>query len=164
MPFPDFTPTVPELLHTAAARFGAHPYLVVEGERLSYADAERRSAALAKGMLAEGIGKGARVGILMPNSVDFAVAAFAVARMGAVFVPINTFSQTRELRLDCSPRRRHAPRRAPAFLDQRLPRTARGRAPRARLAIGRAAAVPARRAVPAGDPRVGSVGPHLVTR
>ena len=100
MPFPDFTPTVPELLHTAATRFGAHPYLVVEGERLSYVDADRRSAALAQGMLAEGIGKGAAVGLLMPNSVDFAIAAFAVTRMGALFVPINTFSQTRRARMD----------------------------------------------------------------
>jgi acyl-CoA synthetase (AMP-forming)/AMP-acid ligase II len=37
------------------------------------------------------------VGILIPNSVDFAVAALAVGRIGAMFVPINTFSQTREL-------------------------------------------------------------------
>ena len=28
MPFPDFTPTVPELLRTAAARFGDRTYLV----------------------------------------------------------------------------------------------------------------------------------------
>jgi len=97
MPFPDFTPTVPELVRTAAARFGAHTYLVADGERLSYVDADIRSGALAKGMLADGIGKGSRVGILMPNSVDFAVAAFAVARLGAMFVPVNTFLQTREL-------------------------------------------------------------------
>src|SRR5436309_596141 len=97
MPFPDFIPTVPELLRTAAARFGNHTYLVADGERLSYAEADARSAALAKGLLAEGIVKGARVGILMPNSVDFAIAAFAAARVGALFVPINTFSQTREL-------------------------------------------------------------------
>ena len=38
MPFPDFTPTVPELVATAAARFGTHTYLVADGERLSYAD------------------------------------------------------------------------------------------------------------------------------
>jgi len=36
MPFPDFTPTVPTLVATAAARFGAQPFLVADGERLSY--------------------------------------------------------------------------------------------------------------------------------
>ena len=70
MPFPDFTPTVPELLHHAAERFGTHTYLVANGERLSYAEAVGRSAAVAKGLLAQGIGKGSRVGILVPNSVD----------------------------------------------------------------------------------------------
>ncbi len=97
MPFPDFTPTVPELVKHAAARFGDRTYLVANGERLTYRDVDARSAALAKGLLAEGIGKGSRVGILIPNSADFLVAVLGVARVGAVFVPVNTFSQTREL-------------------------------------------------------------------
>ena len=97
MPFPDFTPTMPVLLRTAAERFGSHPYLIANGERMTYVEADTRSAAVAKGLLAAGIGKGSRVGILMPNSVDDAVAAFAVTRVGAVFVPLNTFSQTQEL-------------------------------------------------------------------
>lgn len=97
MPFPDFNPTVPELVHDAARRFGDHTFLVADDARLSYRDVEARSAALAKGLLAEGIGKGSRVGILIPNSADFAIVALAAARVGAVFVPVNTFSQTREL-------------------------------------------------------------------
>ena len=97
MPFPDFTPTVPELLHRSAARFGDHTYVVADHERLSYADADARSAAVARGLLAEGIGKGSRVGVLMPNSVDDVVAVLAVLRIGAVLVPMNTFLQTREL-------------------------------------------------------------------
>ena len=97
MPFPDFTPTVPELVRNAAARFGDRTYLVANGERLTYRDVDMRSAALAKGLLAEGIGKGSRVGILIPNSADFLVAALGVTRVGAVLVPVNTFSQTREL-------------------------------------------------------------------
>jgi acyl-CoA synthetase (AMP-forming)/AMP-acid ligase II len=97
MPFPDFTPTVPELVRHAAARYGDRTYLVANGERLTYRDVDERSGALAKGLLAEAIGKGSRVGLLMPNSADFLVAALAVLRVGAVLVPVNTFSQTREL-------------------------------------------------------------------
>ena len=52
---------------------------------------------MATGLLASGVGKGSRVGILMPNSVDWVVVAIAVARIGAVFVPINTFYQANEL-------------------------------------------------------------------
>src|SRR5215207_209843 len=96
MPFPDFTPTFPELIRHAA-RFGDHPYLVADGERLTYAEMDTRTAALACGLLAEGIGKGSRVGVLVPNSVDTAVAHLALLRIGAVLVPINTFLQTREL-------------------------------------------------------------------
>jgi acyl-CoA synthetase (AMP-forming)/AMP-acid ligase II len=97
VPFPDFTPTVPELLRHARDRFGDATWLVVDGEQLTFTDVDARTASVAKGMLAEGIGKGARVGVLIPNSIDFAVASLAVGRVGAVFVPINTFSQTREL-------------------------------------------------------------------
>ena len=96
MPFPDFTPTFPELIRHAA-RFGDHPYLVADGERLTYAEMDARTAALARGLLAEGIGKGSRVGVLIPNSVDTAVVHLALLRIGAVLVPINTFLQTREL-------------------------------------------------------------------
>jgi acyl-CoA synthetase (AMP-forming)/AMP-acid ligase II len=97
MPFPDFTPTLPELLHRSAARFGDHTFVVADEARLSYRDAETRSAGVARGLLAMGIGKGSRVGVLMPNSVDFVIAALAITRVGAVLVPINTFLQTREL-------------------------------------------------------------------
>src|SRR3954466_13493455 len=94
MPFPDFTPTIPELVRSSATRFGDRTYLVANGERLTYRDVDERTSALAKGLLAEGIGKGSRVGILMSNSADFVVAALALARVGAIFVPVNTFSQT----------------------------------------------------------------------
>jgi acyl-CoA synthetase (AMP-forming)/AMP-acid ligase II len=97
MAFPDFTPTLPELVRTAAERFGDRTFLVADDARLTYRDIQARSGALAKGLLAEGIGKGSRVGILIPNSADFAVAALATGRVGAIFVPVNTFSQTREL-------------------------------------------------------------------
>ena len=64
--FPAFSPTVPELLRKTIAE---HPdaSVIVHGDRqLTYADLERESADLAKGMLSRGIGKGTRVGIWMP--------------------------------------------------------------------------------------------------
>jgi acyl-CoA synthetase (AMP-forming)/AMP-acid ligase II len=97
MPFPEFTPTIPVLLRTTAERFGPRALLVVDGERLTHAEADARSAALARGLLAQGLGKGARVGILMPNGVDWALAWFATTRIGAIAVLLNTFHQAREL-------------------------------------------------------------------
>jgi acyl-CoA synthetase (AMP-forming)/AMP-acid ligase II len=97
MPFPDLHPTVPSLARSTAERFGDAPYVVTGGETLSYADADTRSQAVAAGLLAAGAGKGTHIGILMPNSADWVVAFYAVARIGAVAVPINTFVQPREL-------------------------------------------------------------------
>jgi len=97
MPFPDFSPTVPALLRSAVEHHGER-LLIVHGDvRLTYADADARSARLARGLLAMGVGKGTRVGLLMPNGPDWIVACLAAARIGALLVPINTFYQAREL-------------------------------------------------------------------
>src|SRR5262249_44112883 len=69
-----------------------------ETERLSYGAAEQRSRVLARGLIAEGVGKGARVALLYPTGVPFVVAALAVMRIGAVVVPISTFSKADEIR------------------------------------------------------------------
>src|SRR6478735_7051480 len=56
-----------------------------------------RSAALGSGLLAAGIVKGTRVGLIMPNSADWARIALAVTRIGAVLVPLSTLLTTSEL-------------------------------------------------------------------
>jgi acyl-CoA synthetase (AMP-forming)/AMP-acid ligase II len=97
MPFPSFTPTLPVMLRTLAERYGSRTAMVADGRRLSFVEAESRSRELAKGLLAQGIGKGSRVGIWMPNSVDWVVSWFALCRIGALSVPLNTFYQTKEV-------------------------------------------------------------------
>lgn len=97
MPFPEIHPTVPTLLRWSSARFGDRAFLVVDDQVLSYAGLEQRSARLALSLLSAGIGKGDHVGILMPNSIDWAITWFAVTRIGAVAVPINTFYKAAEL-------------------------------------------------------------------
>ena len=95
--FPAFSPTVPELLRKTIAE---HPdaSVIVHGDRqLTYADLERESADLAKGMLSRGIGKGTRVGIWMPNGPDWLITWSAAARIGALVIPLNTFYRPREL-------------------------------------------------------------------
>ena len=85
--------TVAELLRGCTER----PLLICDDERISYAEAERRSASVARGLIALGCGKGTHVGLLHPNGVEFVVAALAAARIGAVVVPYSTFLTTREL-------------------------------------------------------------------
>jgi len=97
MQFPDYTPTIPAMLHQLTQRFGERELVVLNTQRMTYAELETASARLARGLLAAGIGKGTRVGLLMPNGPDWMVAWFAASRIGALVVPINTFYQAREL-------------------------------------------------------------------
>ena len=97
MPFPTITPTIPALVRSSAARFGDKTFLIAHGEELSYSDLDRRSTRLATSLLSKGVGKGDHVGILMPNSIQWAVTWFAVTRIGAVAVPLNTFYKASEL-------------------------------------------------------------------
>ncbi len=97
MPFPDFSPTAPVFVRRLAEQHRDKTLIALDDERLSYAQADRRSSRLARGLLALGITKGTRVAILMPNGPDWIVAWLAVARIGAIAVPLNTFFQAREL-------------------------------------------------------------------
>lgn len=94
---PDFLATMPTLLHRSATRYGDRT-LIVSGDRsLTYAEALAESAALARILLENGVGKGTRVAILLPNSLEWLITFFAVSRIGAVAVLVHTMYQKREL-------------------------------------------------------------------
>ncbi|MFN8019348.1 MAG: class I adenylate-forming enzyme family protein [Acidimicrobiales bacterium] len=96
--FPPFTPTSGTLVRECAARWGDKDFVVLGDQRLSYAEADARSAQLAKGLLASGLGKGSRIGLLAPNSPEWVVAWLAATRMGAVVAMLNTYNKAPELR------------------------------------------------------------------
>jgi acyl-CoA synthetase (AMP-forming)/AMP-acid ligase II len=95
---PGDSPTVAEILRHQARSRGDHALLVCDGDRISYADADSRSAELARGLIAQGGGKGTHVGLLYPNGTEFVVGMLAAARIGAVVIPFSTFVTARELR------------------------------------------------------------------
>ncbi len=68
----------------------AKPALVQDGTATTYAELDRRTTRLAHGLRARGVDRGDRVAFLGLNSVEFVTALFATARLGAVFVPVNT--------------------------------------------------------------------------
>ena len=90
--------TVAGVLRRQADSRGPHPMLVCDGDRLSYFDADRRSAELARGLVALGAGKGTHIGLLYPNGPDFVIGMLAATRIGAVVVPFTTFATAAELR------------------------------------------------------------------
>lgn len=92
------SPTVGAVLRRQAQCRADHPLLVCDDERITYAQAQRRSALLARGLIALGAGKGSHIGLLYPNGAAFVVAMLAAARIGAVVVPFSTFVTAPELR------------------------------------------------------------------
>jgi acyl-CoA synthetase (AMP-forming)/AMP-acid ligase II len=97
MPFPDYSPTLPEFLRSRVERFGERPLILLGDRRIRYTEAAEQSARLAKGLLATGHGKGSRVALLMPNGPDWVVGWLAATRIGAICIPLNTFYKPREL-------------------------------------------------------------------
>ncbi len=90
-------PTIPALLQRSAREFGGEAYLVTPTERLTYQEAEQRSADAARWLLQEGVGKGARVGLFFANGVDWVVWWLAVSRIGALAVPLSTLYAPAEI-------------------------------------------------------------------
>jgi fatty-acyl-CoA synthase len=89
--------TLPCLLADAAARHGDRPALCFDGRTWSYSALAAEVRALAAGLLAAGIAKGARVGLLAGNRPEWVVGCFAAAHVGAVVVPLPTLAPPTEL-------------------------------------------------------------------
>jgi acyl-CoA synthetase (AMP-forming)/AMP-acid ligase II len=89
--------TIAELLAAQSADAPDQVFFVWDDERLTFAEADARSARLAQGLLNAGVSKGAHVGLLYPNGVDYVLAFLAVTRIGALACPMSTFSTPAEL-------------------------------------------------------------------
>jgi acyl-CoA synthetase (AMP-forming)/AMP-acid ligase II len=89
--------TIPALLDRAIARFGDAPAIAMHSGTLTYRDIAAGAERLAKGLLAIGLGKGARVGVLAGNSPFWIESLFACAQIGAIMVPISTLAAPPEL-------------------------------------------------------------------
>jgi len=60
------------------------------GRSVSYAELDRLADGLAAGLLARGVQPGDRVATRLPSSIDAVALIHAVARVGAILVPLNT--------------------------------------------------------------------------
>ena len=105
MTMPDAFPSVVHMLAHAA---GAHPHkeaLVCGGDRLTYAQYATAVARFASELAGLGA-SGGRVALILPNSTDFAIAAFASLAAGAQTAPLNplyTAHELGEILQDCRP-------------------------------------------------------------
>jgi len=89
--------TIAGFLEDVVERHGDRTALCAGGRTLSYAELGRESRSLARGLVAAGVVKGARVALLLGNGIEWAQAYFAVGLVGGVLVPVNTFATPDEL-------------------------------------------------------------------
>jgi acyl-CoA synthetase (AMP-forming)/AMP-acid ligase II len=82
--------TVPGVLERAADRFAALEAMVDGNDRWNFAELARRVDEGARALVASGIEPGDRVALWGQNMAEWAVAALAVYRAGAVVIPLNT--------------------------------------------------------------------------
>jgi fatty-acyl-CoA synthase len=84
-------------LKALAATHGSRPALRCGDEATTFAELAADARRIASGLSRLGVGKGTRVGILMPNRIDWLRCAFGAWRLGAVVVPLNTLWRGPEL-------------------------------------------------------------------
>jgi len=94
--------TFPQLVRAAAAAYGDAVAITLEGETVAddaatFRELDDKSAKLARGLLAKGVGKGTRIGFILGNCPNFAIMLAAIARIGAIAVPISTLIKSNEL-------------------------------------------------------------------
>jgi long-chain acyl-CoA synthetase len=80
---------VQDFLQNSAARTPDKVALVFQEQRLTYQKMDAQANRLAQALLDHGVQRGDRVAIYLPNSVEAAVAIFAILKAGAVFSVIN---------------------------------------------------------------------------
>lgn len=89
--------TVGNILRSNAERFGCKTFLRFEDRAYSYAEVHALTNRLANGLAAQGVRQGDHVAVMMDNGVEILFAIFALGKLGAVAVPINTAAKGRLL-------------------------------------------------------------------
>lgn len=94
------TITIGQLIERRARTHG--PTIAIDlfhrGERATYSEMDQWSNKYAHALRAFGIRKGDRIGVMLPNRIEFPILWFAMAKLGAVIVPINMRYTPREIK------------------------------------------------------------------
>jgi fatty-acyl-CoA synthase len=82
--------TIGAALDEAAERYGDKVATVFQNGEVTYNQLKQTADLVARGFLSLGIGKGDKVAIWMAGYAEWAYVYFALARIGAIMVPVNT--------------------------------------------------------------------------
>jgi long-chain acyl-CoA synthetase len=88
-----------QILNLAALQFSDRPAVAFRDARLTYDELKAQVDRLATALAGLGIGKGDRVGIMLPNCPQYLISFFAVVRLGAIVVNVNPIYTPREVEM-----------------------------------------------------------------
>ncbi|MFN8414093.1 MAG: alpha/beta fold hydrolase [Anaerolineales bacterium] len=99
VPYTVDVPRIPahHLLRSSVRRFPNHPAIYFEGSKLTYRQLNHEANRLANALLAQGLGKGSRVVVLLPNIPQMVVAFYGVLKAGGTLVLIPPMIEPEEL-------------------------------------------------------------------
>ncbi|MFC1825593.1 AMP-binding protein [Thermodesulfobacteriota bacterium] len=86
------------LIEEKAIKNGDKSFMLFEDRTLTYMDIHKESNILAHNLHKLGVKKGENVLVFLFNSPEYLIIWFALAKLGAVAVPINTASRTHDLK------------------------------------------------------------------
>ncbi|WP_422059904.1 long-chain-fatty-acid--CoA ligase [Sphingopyxis sp.] len=89
--------SLPDMLAASARRQGDAPMLDFMGRRFSYAEVADGAARVARGLQLQGIGKGSRVGLFLPNVPHYVAAYYGALAAGATVVNFSPLYAVHEL-------------------------------------------------------------------
>jgi crotonobetaine/carnitine-CoA ligase len=82
--------TLGHILRAQATYRPDTPFVLTDDVRWTFADVDQQADRLARGLVALGVGPGQTVAIYSGNQADLVPLVFAVNRLGAIWVPVNT--------------------------------------------------------------------------
>lgn len=91
-----------QVLNLAVLQFGDRPAVAFRDALLTYREMKDQVDRLATALSRIGIGKGVRVGIMLPNCPQYLVSFFAIVRLGAIVVNVNPLYTAREVEVVAS--------------------------------------------------------------
>ncbi|HET7365330.1 MAG TPA: long-chain-fatty-acid--CoA ligase [Burkholderiales bacterium] len=86
-----------ELFEKSIREYGDRPAFTNMGKTLRFNELDRHARDFGAWLQAKGLGKGARVAIMMPNCLQYPIAMFGTLRAGCVVVNVNPLYTAREL-------------------------------------------------------------------
>jgi long-chain acyl-CoA synthetase len=89
--------SIRDLFEESVASFGERPAYYCMGKEITFAELDRMSQAFGAWLQAQGLQKGERVALMMPNVLQYPVALFGILRAGLVVVNVNPLYTPREL-------------------------------------------------------------------